>query len=262
MDQWCNLRVRFRHGWPDYVGAIDAAQSDALARLGFAGENVLVVGHPWLAELVESRAAHTATPKTPRDRDAVCVLFVSENIAEDVANGRNAPFGFDEIDSFDVLYRAASAAAELGTKVSVAVKCHAYEDPARFRKYLEGLTPPPLMRVASVPPGGNPRAWVLWSDLIVGISSMLLLEAMVLDRPVISVQPGLQRENTFQAGVNGYARTLTDPAEAVSVMTQMIRDPEERRVALDGHRKFTDTLERDCVEPVLRWIRSRATRHA
>lgn len=257
LDQWCNLPLRFQHGQPDYVGAIDVVQADDLIRMGFSPEKVLVVGHPWLTDLLERCERQACTPKTQEDREAVCVLFVSESIAADVANGKNLPYGFDEIDSFDVLYRAACQAGELGTKVSLAVKFHPYENPARFRDFLNKLSPPPLVKLACAPQETDPRSWVLWSDLVVGISSMLLFEAMVLGRPVVSVQPGLAREDTFRASVNGYARTLTDPAEAVTFLTRLIQDPQERRAVLAGHRSFTGTLRRNCFEPVLGWIRAR-----
>lgn len=256
LDQWCNLPLRFRSGRPEYVGALDVAQADDLMAMGFPRKNVLIVGHPWLTDLMERRGSYSSVVKTQEDRDAVCVLFVSENIADSVASGRDVPFGFDEIDSFTVLYDAACAAAGIGTNVSLAVKFHPYEEPTRFREHLETLTPPPPVRIACVPDGADSRAWVLWSDLVVGISSMLLFEAMVLGRPVVSVQPGLIRENTFAPGVNGYARTLTDRMDALSLMTRLIRDPGERRTVLEGHGTFTTSLERDCVEPVLRWMRT------
>lgn len=262
LDQWCNLRLRFGEGRPDCVGAIDASQRDELIDSGFAPDEVLVAGHPWLADLLARGAAQAAAPRTAAERDAVCVLFVSENIAGDVAGGRNAPFGFDEIDAFDVVYRGACGAAALGTAVSLKVKLHPYEDPARFEAHLAALTPPPRVSVSCVPRGEAPRPWVLWADLVAGISSMLLFESLVLGRPVVSVQPGLTRENTFMPAVHGYAETLTDAAGGAGVLTALMRDPACRARTLAQHRAFTDTLERDPVTPVLDWIHAAGSRSA
>lgn len=260
LDQWCNLAVRFAEGRPDCVGAIDAPQRDALIAQGFAPGDVLVAGHPWLADLMANRGTQAAAPRTPAEGDAICVLFVSENIAADVASGRNAPYGFDEIDAFDVVFRAACGAAAGGTRVSLRVKLHPYEDPVRFEAHLKSLVPCPAVAVSIVPRGEAPRAWVLWADLVVGISSMLLFEALVLDRPVVSVQPGLARENTFMAGVQGYAQTLTDPDEGAAALTDLLRDPACRARTLARHRAFTATLARDPVAPVLDWIHAVASR--
>ena len=257
LDQWCNLPSRFQGGRPDSVGVIDAGQARELIELGFAPQVVRIVGHPWLADLLDRRSTLAPVPRREgEDRDAVAVLFVSENISGDVRDGRNAPFGFDEIDSFEVLYQAACATAALGTPVVVAVKFHPYEDPARFRDHLGRLNPPAGVHLECVPLGAEPHAWVLWADLVVGISSMLLYEAMVLERPIVSVQPGLVREDTFAASERGFARTLTDRAQAITWLRDLLLDPEQRRTLLEMHRGFTGRLPRSRAEGLLAWIRA------
>ena len=86
---------------------------------------------------------------------------------------------------------------------------------------------------------------------------MLLFEAIVLGRPVVSVQPGLIRENTFEAGVAGYAPTLTDAATAASSLERLIRDASERTSLLADHDGFTAGLRPDSAEAVMRWLQRR-----
>ena len=238
LDHWSNLAARFQHGRPDFVGAIDEAQAEELRALGFPPAALLVVGHPWLKHLRGRGAAiRPAGPLTP-DARAVRVLFVSERLAGDVADGVNAPFGFDEHDAFQVVYDAGLDAARRGTTVHLAVKLHPYEDRDSFRAQLDRLARPPGLVARIVDASDDPHAWVMWADLVVGMTSSLLLEAMVLDRPVVSVQPGLRREDAFVPSSRGHARTLTDPREAQATLARLMESAQARAETMERHRGF------------------------
>jgi len=83
---------------------------------------------------------------------------------------------------------------------------------------------------------------------------MLLLESIVLDRPVVSLQPGLTREDTFIVGRRGLAPTLTDPAEGRRVVSGLLTDPAARRSLLERERRFVELLPPDAVSPIASWI--------
>jgi hypothetical protein len=252
LDQWQNVERRFRNGRPDYVGAIDSEQAEELLSLGFNHSNVVVVGHPWLARV---KTLHNlVSPVSAEEQGKVRILFVSEGIAGDVASGQNDPFGFDEFDSFDVVYRSACRAVSQGLRVVLAVKFHPYEEPDDFRRLFASLDAPAGLELRCLDAGVEPHPWVEWSDLVVGISSMLLLEAMVLQRPVVSVQPRLKRENTFIAGRHGYVSTVTDPAEGESLLTEYLLSPVKRRQAVARQRPFVDAVAGHGCAVVSRWL--------
>lgn len=255
-DAWGNLEQRFATERPDFVGAVDAGQVADLIRLGFGSGQVITTGHPWLSFLIERRehiARDTVIP--PRHAD-VHVLFASECIASDVAQGVTPRFGFDEFDAFMMLYRAAVAATSTGLTVSVAVKFHPYEDPKAFLDRLRRLAIPAGLSIRHIEGADKPYPWVLWSDLTAGIGSTLLLEAIVLGRPVVSLQPGLSRENTFVAGRRGLA-PLTDQAAGGRVLTGLLCDAAARRALFETQRPFVDTIPTDPVTPIMNWISER-----
>jgi hypothetical protein len=256
-DAWANLAQRFSLEKPDYVGAVDAGQIPELIALGFDAGRVIATGHPWLARLLERREQLLCEIVPPERCGDVRVLFVSESITGDVAQGVNAPFGFDEFDAFMVLYRAACAAARAGRTVSLGVKFHPSEEPGAFLARLACLAHPPGLSIQTIARDAPPYPWVLWSDLVAGIGSMLLLESIVLARPVVSLQPGLIREDTFIVGRRGLAPTLTDPAEGERILSELIETPAARLALLERERQFIDLIPADPVSPIASWIRAR-----
>jgi RimJ/RimL family protein N-acetyltransferase len=192
LDQWMNLAPRFTDARPAFVGVLDGSQRDELLAIGFSDTSIVHLGHPWLAHL-----ARTApTPPSPA-RDRVDVLFVSEPIRSDVEKGANRPFGFDERDVFAIVYAAAIEAARKGVSTRVSVKCHPYEDATAFAGDVARLERVPGVDLEVLGSAVTGLEALQRADVAAGISSMLLMEAMVLGRAVLSIQPGLIREETF-----------------------------------------------------------------
>jgi hypothetical protein len=251
LDQWMNMPSRFTLERPDCVGALDEEQASELESLDFPRSAIMIVGHPWLALLRHTAAA----PLTADHAAATRVLFVSEPIASDVRNGYNALFGFDEFDAFVLLWRVAARTAGGGTPVTIAVRFHPYEDSTAFLSRVDALGRIPGLSVTSSPAEEPAREWVQWADVVAGISSILLIEAMVLDRPVVSLQPGLSRENTFMPAVRGAASLATDAKAADTVVGPLLTNPSARLAALARQRAFVDALAGNGAAIVNRWIR-------
>jgi hypothetical protein len=226
IDYWSNLPERFQHGWPDMVGAIDPRQVDELAALGVDRRNVIVTGHPWLAHLARMGAAPEPRPAVP---NPLRILFVSERIHDDVAEGAQAPWGFDELDSLGLLVEAACRRAQRGQSIEVVVKFHPYENPERISRAVSGWTLPKSLRITLVPPAESAAIWLASSDLVAGIASLLLLEAILAGKPVVSIQPLLIRPNMYPPAQRGYCRVPTDPAAILAQLDDLIGSAEARR---------------------------------
>lgn len=184
------------------------------------------------------------------------MLFVSEPIAQDVTAGANDPYGFDEHDAFDVVLRALRAVAHDGTASTLTVKLHPYEESDAWERLLAADDLAEGLSVGLAGANEDPTRWILWADLVVGIGSILLLEAAVFGRAVVSVQPGLLREDTFPPSRAGLGRTLTEAAEAEAKLVSLIRDPAERHGIAADSTAFVETLPADTTRPILTWIRS------
>ncbi len=249
LDQWMNLGPRFSQATPDYVAALDTLQRSELIALGFPSDRVILLGHPWLSRLSASsqQADRTAS-------NAIHVLFVSEPIRNDVEQGVNMPFGFDEFDAFRIVHAAAAAAARGGHQVVLGVKCHPYEDLAEFEAHTSQLGAVSGLTLRLFDRAATGLQAAAWADVVTGISSMLLIEAMVIGRATISVQPGLSREETFAPSARGAARTLTDTTQALEVLTELITDNSARHTERARHDGFVRDIAVDSRAVFIQWL--------
>ncbi|MEQ8711293.1 MAG: hypothetical protein RIC36_20095 [Rhodospirillales bacterium] len=245
VDYWSNLARRFPTVRPDSIGVIDPVQETEARAIGF--DSVVLTGHPALA-------AVQVVPPRPAGQ-SVSVLFVSERIAADVAEGVNDSYGFDETDCFRLVMAAAERTVAGGQPVDVTVKFHPYNDPDAFRGAIGPVGQPETVGLVWIE-GRQPIAPLIEAaDIVVGISSVALVEASLMGRAVISVQPGLTRENMFVPGERGFADTLTDPEQAVARLCELMSDPVARQSARDRLSGFRSSLSSPADTPIQSWLK-------
>ena len=245
IDYWSNLARRFPTIRPDSIGVIDPAQEADARKIGF--EDVVITGHPSLVAI---------QPVPPRSAgNAVSVLFVSERIAADVAEGVNDSYGFDETDSFRLVMEAAESAAAAGQPVELTVKFHPYNDADAFCDAVGAGGLSDRVNLTWVE-GRQPIAPLIKaSDIIVGISSVALVEASLMGRVVISVQPGLTREDMFVPGQRGFADTLIEPVQAVTRLSDLMCNPATREAARKKLSDFRSPLSSPADAPIQSWLK-------
>ncbi|MRG71020.1 hypothetical protein GH722_04510 [Alphaproteobacteria bacterium HT1-32] len=245
VDYWSNLTRRFPTVRPDSIGVIDLAQETEARAAGF--DDVVITGHPALSAI---------QPAPPRPAgETVSVLFVSERIAADVAEGVNDSYGFDETDSFSLVMAAAERAASGGQPVEVTVKFHPYNDPDAFRDAVGATGQPDNVRLIWIE-GRQPIAPLIEAaDIVAGISSVALVEASLMGRVVVSVQPGLTRENMFVPGERGFADTLINPEQAITRLCGLMTDPAGRQAARDRLSGFRSSLSSPADVPIQSWLK-------
>lgn len=206
LDFWSHYRERFTaaNGRLVQPGAIAVIDEDARAGLIAAGldaSRVHVTGGPQFDRLASLGAAFDDRART-RLRNEIAggdpfVLFVSQPIEALV--GRQ--WGFTESE---VLLQVRDALAQPGRPAVLGVKWHPREEPRPL--------PAGAGRVRLV----DLRAYdsvelVLAADIVAGINSMLLLEAALLGRLSLSVQPGLCGADPLVSNARGLTRAVYDP---------------------------------------------------
>jgi len=179
VDSWVNYAERFTAaggGWvaplPDNIGCVDELAARRLKEAGLPADRVLVLGNPAFDGL-----ASRVTPAPPRP--GLVVLFASQPLA-----GRGFPAPWDEHRALDMLLEAL-AAANLGS-VTVRVRLHPAEAPDKFADL--AARPSPVRVVIDTEP--DRIRSVSSSHLVVGVATMLQVEARWLGRPAVSLQAG------------------------------------------------------------------------
>jgi len=175
VDNWINFKKRFIDGsCPSKICVVD---NDALLNAlkdGIPRDKLEVTGNPHFETILKNRK--------PRK-----ILFIGEPITLDY------PFGYWGFDEYTTCL---SLINNCGNDV-VYYKQHPRE------KIKAGI------RLAF----GNTLDIIYDYDIVVGMSSMVLLEALMIGRRVISYMPGLNRENPFILDKKGILKTITNEKE-------------------------------------------------
>lgn len=257
IDQWMNLERRFRRGRPTWVAVLDTAQRDALEALGFNASRIVIGGHPHL-HAVLSRPG--AAPRADRSGSQT-VLFVSESYAEDYRCGRLSPLGYDEHAVFDIVAEAVEAAARAHAEraIELVVKFHPLEgEPRAFIERIQARAWPANVKARWLAGAASGREAAAAADLVVGMSSMLLLEALLMGRPVLSLTPDLRGEDPFIASRLGAVFAAHDREACLDLVRRALVDPGFRHAALERQKGFLDAMPGDGSAQVVGWLQ-RAT---
>ncbi|WP_028451358.1 hypothetical protein [Chitinilyticum aquatile] len=187
VDFWSNYLARFTTAdgkpvFPDRIGLPDGAALAAAADAGLPAERLCVAGVPVLEQLGR-RPPLTATRKAEIRRiNHVAAgkelwIFVSQPLREMAAlTGRG---GLDELQILQDIQRAL---AELQLPVALRLRQHPREPACEFTSDWADFA---LLKADDI------YDCLCAADKVLGISSMLLLEAAALGCPVLSYQPGM-----------------------------------------------------------------------
>lgn len=192
VDHWCNYAARFSHRQafdclPDFVGVIDEAAGEALEAAG-CPKPVIITGHPYFDELVRVGTAGlrvTGRRDLGIAPDRRVVVFASEPDSRHFGTSlHNGPYDDFTEDEVGLAVRRACASAAPDTLLIV--KLHPLERSDAHRRLAE-LDAPPETRVLRSYPSAD---LISAADVVVGITSMFLLESALMGVPTISYRPG------------------------------------------------------------------------
>lgn len=262
VDAFANASQRFRGRTedplafaPDVVLVPDPWTRDAYVALGMESSRVELCGHPQYDLVLRERERLAAMDRVelrravlPTVGDAPLVVFVSEISTgldpqqfqrgpEYTLQGRGSRDGRTEI----VLEEVIDALRECAPGAVLVSRLH----PKNTREEFGAL----LGELAGVSEGGSPLAAVWAADLVIGMSSMLLLEAALLGRPTLSVVPRELERDWLPSTRTGATPCVT--------MRGALRDRVRSWAASDwaiGAGAGSITVETGAVERVVRAI--------
>lgn len=242
LDHWFNYGIRFspyklveqelyeqdkRHPFlPSRILVMDDEVRAAMIEEGFAPERILVSGQPHFDSLRQQAERFAAEDSRQyRSRLGIAetdflLCFISENITEPDKGDDLGQYywGYTERSVFSELMDALQiASAAGGRKVHVVVKPHPNETFDAYSDLIAAKTGGLLS--ASIDKAVHPVKLCQAADLVCGMSSMVLVEAVILGLPVLSVQIGLRRDNPFILDKKGVVRSILQRRELQDRMT-------------------------------------------
>lgn len=236
LDQWQHYALRFsglgadEHlaYLPDRIAAMDEYAKHGLIEAGIPAERVVVTGQPAFDRLVHLRDAWTDIDrKLLRHRlgvglDATLLCFVAESFADTFGD----TLGYTEQSVLrDLMAICRRLAAGARRPLHLAVKLHPENDPSAFA-WVTSSSRSAGLRVTVHGTEVDSQALLLASDVVIGMTSVLLIESIVLGRPTVSFQPTATQADGLIATVLG-AIPLLDRAEACEHTVQLLLQDRE-----------------------------------
>lgn len=234
LDYWSNYRLRFaRMGGelllPDKIAVMDARACREMVAEGFPEERLVVTGQPAFDRLRGLRDAFSDAGEIRRRvgaaPDARLVVFASQPIGEVYGRDETAPgwLGYVESDVLDILVASLDQIAEhQNVPIVLVIRPHPREDAAKFSSVRARRIRLVLDRDVDA------YELVMASDLLVGMNSILLLEASYLGAIALSLQPGLVKADCLPSNGVGPIKAVYRRDEAEATIESWLFDEERR----------------------------------
>jgi hypothetical protein len=220
LDQWINYSRRFvrvageeirSEELPDVIAVMDDFAVEEMIAEGFPAGRLQVVGQAAL-----DRAAQTIGSETERtQRQAIgrqfgstagetLVVFFSQPLRTLYGRGQERARGYDEWDTLRGLLEALAVLSQEGSSPRLAINLHPKESTGKFEGLVRGA-PFPVTIGAS----RDAESLIAVADVVVGMTSITLIKAFLVEKPVISFQPNLRAPDALMLGRAGYLDTVT-----------------------------------------------------
>ncbi|HEY9102741.1 hypothetical protein [Chitinimonas sp.] len=233
LDFWSNYRARFLMGaalcLPDRIAVPDELARQEMLRDGFPASCLLVTGQPALDKLAHAGGLSPARRATLRAACGVgeaeqLLLFASQPLrmlAQQLGQHR-------WIDEQAALADVEAALRELGRPIALRVKPHPRENAADFAALGQ------VWANSRLAPDALAHDLLKCADIVVGIHSMLLLEACYLGCRVLSYQPGRWDSDPLPSNRSGLSRRCDDPAGLARAIAELLDGPAPVPPSPDG----------------------------
>lgn len=222
LDHWCNYGIRFsKYGLkdissydsaksfdflPSFIGVMDDFAKSEMQREGIPADMIYPLGNPHFAAL--KNRSKDVIPEEIRSRfpqEKQMITFASEPYEEDygIAPERKA--------LADIV-----GVSEQTDDVFLVVKLHPKESQDKYREFknvfFDGET--------------DAVDLIMASDMVISMTSMLLIEACILGKKSISYQPGAANKNKFILTRNGVLPFLNNFEDLEEAINRLLNAPE------------------------------------
>lgn len=211
LDQWQNYAIRFsglgkneRLAYmPDYINCLNDIGKLEMLNEGFPGDKLLPFGHPYLSNLV-AEANKVDTDRVKKElslhKNQPVMLFVSEAIREYYELER----GYDQYKTLSFFFDSLSKWHDEDYG-NVIVKLHPKDDIEKFKSIREKYR---HINARFIQSELTPLECVSISDNVYGMTSVMLIEAYILGKRVLSLQPNLKINDPLILSRHGLTKKI------------------------------------------------------
>mgnify|MGYP000172617298 CR=1 FL=1 len=210
---------------PDWLAVSDDSTADAYIAIGFPSNRLLVCGHPHYDEVRERRnqfqarnpalQRQAAFPMAPANRPIWLFLAEGIDLLNPSVSFRDSDYtlfgrGGSDFRSVIVLEEILDAAAQLNPRPWVALRLH----PKNREEDFASLAP----ELGMISRKGDPLPLVWAADLVLGMTTMLLVETYLLGRPHLSILPRSSERNWLSTLEQGLTKTVCSRGDLLEIL--------------------------------------------
>lgn len=228
LDQWINYGIRFskykisehkeysidkNHLFlPTKILVMDDFAKKEAIKNGLEPSRILVTGQPYF-ETISKRRRKISQETIEKTREKFnvnksdfIITFASEPISKDYAQNY---WGYNEQTIFEALLESLKIiSSEYKKTFSIIIRLHPRENINSYKDIINSFKEEKMTIILDK--NFDSLDSIITSDLICGMSSMFLIESVVLGKPTISVQIGLKRVNPFILDRRGILKSILD----------------------------------------------------
>ena len=200
LDQWQNYSIRFSgiqkedqlNYLPTKIACIDNIAKKEMIAEGFPEDILLPLGHPYLSSFKEQY--NESLPILSKLREKIdfnnedkFILFISEPIKEYYGNSR----GYTQYDALQLFLEYVRSAIP---NKNIIIKLHPKEQESNYTDIIKNKLDLKIKLVSNLL---SPVECISLAENAFGMSSIMLIQAYILNKPVISIQPNLKIIDPF-----------------------------------------------------------------
>lgn len=195
LDEWQGYEQRFsgvRESEylayiPRYINCINETGKNELISLGISTDRLIMFGQPYLHEQKKNLIQLESQRRLLRMKIGLfnkeTILFISQPIKElyDYSKGYT---------QYEILEKLLSKMSEIKDERILVIKLHPRENKKIYQELLEKYK---RIRSLLITTELSPEECIIIADLVVGMTSVMMTQAYILNRPCISFQPNTKK---------------------------------------------------------------------
>ncbi len=238
LDSWCNYGLRFseytfkdcnlyRPGnepiyYPDRIFVMDDYTKSQMEKEGINPDWIDVVGQPFLQSLRElyKSVGKTEINKYKKrvlgDDKKKVIVFVSDHLSDSFVPSGIEYWGYDEQAIFECLYEAINKCNFKKEKYAIIIRPHPKEKKGKWDNIVKIYHTKGLQ--IEIDDATTEELVIASSDIVVGMWSIMLIEAVLAEKRILSVQVGAKRKAEFMLSDQGFLNPIYNMEELQNSM--------------------------------------------
>lgn len=247
VDSWWGYSKRFclsqENGppiLPDVIAVVDELAKDAMVSKGFPNDRISVLGSPRFEILATSlrirdvEKINEIKKEIGLRNDGFVLVFVSQPIEKAV--GSAEIWGFTEKTTICAIIEVLKELPkQIKRRLTLIIVPHPEDDIRELKKTVEKNKPCFRFFFKDIKLSLD---LIYIADLIVGMYSILLTEAVIMQRPVLSVQLNQKREEILITNMVGATTAIRTKEQLVTLLSKAIIEKSYRKSMLDRQKIF------------------------